>query len=104
MRTNPASADLSDRLIVSVGQAASARTTPELYRALLRLVSRGKSVTIPELAAAAGDPTDRIQRAAAGWNDTEYDQEGRVPLRTGSTLMATSCIRGACWTPCSSQP
>ena len=93
MRTNPASADLSDRLIVSVGQAASARTTPELYRALLRLVSRGKSVTITELAAAAGDPTD--PRAVAGWNDTEYDQEGRVPLRTGSTLMATSCIRGA---------
>lgn len=37
MRTDPASANLSDRLVASVGQAVSARTTPRLYKALLRL-------------------------------------------------------------------
>ena len=88
MRTNPASADLSDRLIGSVGQATSARATPGLYRALLRLLSRGKPVTIAELAAAAGDLIDRVQRAVAGWNDTEYDEEGRI-VGWGLTLRAT---------------
>jgi len=88
MRTNPASADLSDRLIGSVGKATSARATPGLYRELLRLLSRGKPVSIAELAAAAGDPIDRVQRAVAGWNDTEYDQEGRI-VGWGLTLRPT---------------
>ena len=74
--------------IGSVGQAISARTTPGLCRALLRLLSRGKPVTIAELAAAAGDPIDRVQRAVAGWNDSEYDEEGRI-VGWGLTLRAT---------------
>ncbi|UPK03123.1 organomercurial lyase MerB [Bradyrhizobium sp. 170] len=78
MRTDPASANLSDRLVASVGQAASARTTPGLYRALLRLLSHGEPVTITELAAAAGQAFDVVQRAVAGWNDTEYDEQGRI--------------------------
>jgi alkylmercury lyase len=78
MRSHSASANLSDRLVVSVGQAGSARTTPSLYRALLRLLSHGEPVSIPELAAAAGQACDVVQRAVAGWNDTEYDQQGRI--------------------------
>jgi hypothetical protein len=62
MRTNPAPENLSDRLVASVGQAASPRTTPALYRALLRLLSQGEPVTITELAAAARCPTDRVRR------------------------------------------
>jgi alkylmercury lyase len=88
MRTNPASADLSDRLIASVGQIGSAGRTPGLYRALLRLLSPGKPVSIAELAAAAEHPTDRVQRAVAGWNDTEFDQEGRI-VGWGLTLRPT---------------
>jgi alkylmercury lyase len=88
MRTNPASANLSDRLVASVGQATSARVTPWLYRALLRLLSRGEPVTIAELAAAAAHPTDHVQRAIAGWNDTAYDQEGRI-VGWGLTLRPT---------------
>jgi hypothetical protein len=78
MRTNPASANLSDRLLASVGQAASARTTPALYRALLRLLSHGESITIAELAVAAGQASDVVQRAVAGWNDTECDGRGAL--------------------------
>ena len=78
MRTNPASADLSNRLIGSVGQATSARATPRLYRELLRLLSRGKPVTIAEVAAAAGDSIDRVERAVAGWNDTEHDRKAAL--------------------------
>lgn len=88
MRTNPASANLSDRLVASVGQAASARTTPGLYRALLRLLSRGQPITIAELAAAAGQAYDVVQRAVAGWNDTEYDRQGRI-IGWGLTLRPT---------------
>jgi hypothetical protein len=58
MGPNPASANLSDRLVASVAQAGSARTTPGLYRELLRLLSRGEPVTIAGLAGAAGYPTD----------------------------------------------
>lgn len=78
MRTNPASANLSDRLVASVSQAASARTTPGLYRALLRLLANGEPVSIADLAAAAGYPTDHVQRDVAAWNDTECDEQGRI--------------------------
>ena len=88
MRSSPASADLSDRLVASVGQATSARATPELYRALLRLLSDGEPVTIAELAAAAGRASDVVQRAVAGWNDTEYDNQGRI-IGWGLTLRPT---------------
>jgi alkylmercury lyase len=40
------------------------------------------------LAAAAGYSTDRVQRAVAGWSDTEYDQEGRI-VGWGLTLRPT---------------
>jgi alkylmercury lyase len=88
MRTNPASGNLSDRLVATVGQAASARTTPGLYRALLRLLSRGEPTTIAELAAAAGQASDVVQGAVAGWNDTEYDRQGRI-IGWGLTLRPT---------------
>ena len=88
MRTNPASANLSDRLVASVGQATSARTTPGLYRALLRLLSHGEPVTITELAAAAEQTVDVVHRAVAGWNDTEYDPQGRI-IGWGLTLRPT---------------
>ena len=88
MRANSASANLSDRLVASVGQAASARKTPGLYRALVRLLSRGEPVTIAELAAAAGQASDDVQRDVAGWNDTEYDRQGRI-IGWGLTLRPT---------------
>jgi hypothetical protein len=66
VRTNPASGNLSDRLVVRVGQAASARTTLRLYRPLLRLLSRGEPITIAELAAAAGRASDVVSRRG-GW-------------------------------------
>ncbi len=88
MRTDPASANLSDRLVASVGQAVSARTTPRLYKALLRFLSHGEPVTIAELAAAAGQAPDVVQRAVAGWNDTEYDLQGRI-VGWGLTLRPT---------------
>jgi alkylmercury lyase len=88
MGPNPASANLSDRLVASVAQAGSARTTPRLYRELLRLLSHGEPVTIAGLAAAAGYPTDQVQRTVAGWNDTEYDAQGRI-IGWGLTLRPT---------------
>ena len=88
MRPNPASGNLSDRLVASVGQAASARTTPGLYRTLLRLLSRGEPVTIAELAAAAGQVSNFVYGAVAGWNDTEYDPQGRI-IGWGLTLRPT---------------
>ena len=88
MPANPASENLSERLLASVGQAASARTTPGLYRALLRLFSGGEPLTIARLAAAAGYPADEVQRAVAGWNDTEYDDQGRI-IGWGLTLRPT---------------
>ncbi|OAF12420.1 hypothetical protein AYJ54_06220 [Bradyrhizobium centrolobii] len=88
MRPNPASANLSERLVASVAQGGSARTTPGLYRELLRVLSRGEPVAIERLAAAAGYPTDQVQRAVAGWSDTEYDQEGRI-IGWGLTLRPT---------------
>jgi len=54
MPTNPASANLSDRLVASVSQSGSARTAPGLYRALLRLLVRGEPVAIADLATTVG--------------------------------------------------
>jgi alkylmercury lyase len=78
MHSNPETANLSDRLVASVSQAASARTSPGLYRALLRLLANGEPVTIAKLAAAAGYPLDAVQRDVAAWNDTEYDEQDRI--------------------------
>ena len=83
-----APADFSDRLVASVGQAVSARAAPSLYRALLRLLSHGEPVTIAGLAAATGQATDAVQRAVAGWSDTEYDLQGRI-IGWGLTLRPT---------------
>src|SRR5215471_13383524 len=88
MRSIPESGNLSDRLVASVGQAASARTTPALYRALLGLLCRGEPVTIAELVTAAGQASDVVQSMVAGWNDTEYDRQGRI-LGWGLTLRPT---------------
>ena len=88
MSTNSAPTNLADRLVVSVGQAGSARSSPGLYRALLRLLARGEPVTFTQLAAAAGGPTGDVQRNVAGWPDTEYDQEGRI-IGYGLTLQPT---------------
>src|SRR5437899_12395494 len=73
MPTDSTSGNLSDRLVTSVSQIGSARTSPGLYRVLLRLLARGEPVAIAQLAAAAGRSTDEVQRAVAGWSDTEYD-------------------------------
>jgi len=78
MSISPASGSLADRLVASVTQVGSARTSPGLYLVLLRLLARGEPVTITQLAAAAGQPTEAIQHAIAGWRDTEYDQQGRI--------------------------
>jgi len=88
MPTDPAPENFSDRLVASVGQAFSARTTPRLYRALLRLLSHGEPVTIAELAAATGQAADAVQCAVAGWSDTEYDLQGRI-IGWGLTLRPT---------------
>ena len=66
MHTNPASGNLSDRLVASVGQAASARTAPGLYRTLLRLLSRGEPITIAELAAVATDDFKKVLNIKLG--------------------------------------
>jgi alkylmercury lyase len=87
-RNSMTPANLSDRLVASVGQAVSARSTPRLYRALLRLLANGDPVTIAELAAAAEQASDVVQRAVAGWNDTEYDPQGRI-VGWGLTLRPT---------------
>lgn len=81
-------ANLSHRLVTSVSQLGSARTSPGLYSALLRLLARGAPVSISQLAAAAGRPTGDVQRAVAGWSDTEYDEQGRI-IGYGLTLHPT---------------
>lgn len=85
--------ELADRLaaslVASVTQAGSARATPDLYRTLLRLLARGEPVTVAELAAAAGEPPDDVERTVAGWPDTEYDEHGRI-VGWGITLRPTS--------------
>lgn len=80
--------DLADRLVASVTQAGSARTSPVLYRTLLRLLACGEPVGIAQLAAAAGQARDDIERIVAGWPDTEYDAEGRI-VGYGLTLNRT---------------
>jgi alkylmercury lyase len=79
---------LADRLVASVSQVGSARTSPGLYRVLLRLLVRGEPVTITQLAAAAGQPVEGVQRIIAGWRDTEYDPQGRI-VGYGLTLRPT---------------
>lgn len=81
-------ASLPNRLVISVSQPGSARTTPSLFRELLRLLSCGEPVTVGQLAAAAEQSVDEVQRAVAGWNDTEYDQQGRI-IGWGLTLRPT---------------
>lgn len=78
MPTNPASNNLSDRLVASVSQSDPARTSPGLYRALLRLLARGEPVAVADLATIARRPTSEVQRIVAGWTDTEYDGQGRI--------------------------
>jgi alkylmercury lyase len=78
MRTNTTPADLTDRLIAGVIQPRSARTSPALYRVLLRLLAHGEPVTIGRLAAAAGQPADNVRRTVRGWPDTEHDQQARI--------------------------
>ena len=80
--------DLADRLVASVTQAGSARTSPVLCRTLLRLLACGEPVGIARLAAAAGQAGDDVQRIVAGWPDTEYDAEGRI-VGWGITLNPT---------------
>ncbi len=54
MHSDVKASSLSDRLVASVSHAGSPRTSPDLYRSLLRLLSRGDPVTIDQLATAAG--------------------------------------------------
>jgi alkylmercury lyase len=81
-------ATLADRLVASVSQTGSARTSPGLYRALLRLLARGEPVAITQLAVAAGLSLGEVQRRLAGWPDTEYDQQGSI-IGYGLTLHRT---------------
>ena len=73
---------LTDRLVASlmasVTPAGSARTSPALYRTLLRLLAQGEPVTIAQLAVAAGQPLDDVESTVAGWPDTEYDEQDRI--------------------------
>ncbi len=71
-------ASLPNRLVASVSQPGSARATPRLFQELLRLLTRGEPVTVDRLTAAVKLPADDVQRAVAGWNDTEYDEQGRI--------------------------
>lgn len=88
MPTNPTPAHLSDRLVASVSQSGSARTSPGLYHTLLRLLVHGEPVAIADLAAMARRPTTDVQRIVAGWTDTEYDSDGRI-VGYGLTLRPT---------------
>lgn len=78
MASKSTPADLSDRLVASVSQVGSARTSPGIYRTLLRLLAHGKPVSIAQLAAATGRPTIDVRRTIEGWTDTEYDRQGRI--------------------------
>jgi len=82
------SANLAERLVASVRQGGSARATPGLYRVLVRMLSDGEPVTVAQLAAAAGQPLDEVQRAVLRWTDTEYDRQGRI-VGWGVTLRPT---------------
>lgn len=88
MPTNPTPANLSDRLVASVSQSGSARTSPGVYRTLLRLLARGEPVAIADLATMVGRPTAEVQRIVAAWTDTEYDPQGRI-VGYGLTLRPT---------------
>jgi alkylmercury lyase len=70
--------NLADRLVASVSQPGSARTSPALYRVLLRQLSHGEPITIDELAAAAGQSPEWVRCIVSSWPDAEYDREGRI--------------------------
>lgn len=80
--------EFAERLVASVSQMGSARTSPVLFRELLRLLARGAPVTIKELATAAGRPAGDVLDAVSRWRDTEYDREGRL-IGWGITLRPT---------------
>lgn len=65
-------------------------TTTEGWRGLtlLRLLARGEPVTIEELAAAHGQPTEDVRHALANSPDIEYDDQGRI-VGAGLTLQST---------------
>ncbi|MBO0755955.1 MAG: organomercurial lyase MerB [Bradyrhizobiaceae bacterium] len=88
MSTKLTPANLGDRLVASVTQAGSPRSSPELYRTLLRLLARGVPVTIAQLATTTGRSVDDVQRTVSGWSDTEYDHNGRI-IGWGLTLRPT---------------
>jgi alkylmercury lyase len=80
--------DLAERLVASVTQAGSARTSPALCRALLQSLALGKPVSVAQLASAAGHPVAEAENALVGWPDTEYDEQGRI-VGWGLTLRPT---------------
>lgn len=88
MPTDATSASFADRLVASVSQAESARTSPGLYRTLLRLLARGEPVTIVQFADAAGQSIGDVRRAVAEWRDTEFDEQQRI-IGWGLTLRPT---------------
>ncbi|MFF0522343.1 organomercurial lyase MerB [Actinomadura nitritigenes] len=80
--------ELAARIVASVAQPTSARTTPGLYQQLLRLLAAGRPVSLAELADASGRPPSEIEEAVAAWADAEYDEQGRI-IGHGLTLKPT---------------
>lgn len=88
MPVQPTTAELANRILTSVTQPTSARTTPGLYRELLRLLTRGEPVALERLATASGHRAETVARTVSSWPDTEYDAQGRI-TGYGLTLNAT---------------
>ena len=80
-----------ERLAARIGDSLgpdSANMPPWLWRPLLRLLARGESVSVDDLAAATGRTADDVRHGLAGLADTEYDEHGRV-IGHGITLRPT---------------
>jgi alkylmercury lyase len=73
---------LAHRLVTGLTRPGSARTTPGLYRTLLRLLA------VADLARAAGHHEGEVRTAIASWADTEYDEAGHI-VGYGLTLRPT---------------
>lgn len=88
MQTDFPRRDVADSLLASVTRDGSARTSPALYRTLLRMLADGDPVPIAHLAAATGRAVAEVENTVAGWPDTEYDEQGRI-IGWGLTLRPT---------------
>lgn len=77
--------DILDNVLA--GTDTDRATGTRLQRETMRLLAHGKPITLDQLAAATGVPTDDLANAPAG-QDIEYDDQGRI-VGWGLTLEPT---------------